>query len=184
MVTGTPITKNLAAPLIETERLLLRPHHLSDLPDCVAMWADPEIARFTIGDPSPPPRTWQRLLGYRGHWALLGFGYWAVVETSSNRYLGDLGFADFRRDLYPAIEGMPEIGWALAAHAHGKGYATEALRAIVRWGDDHFGSRRTACIIHRGNQRSFRVADKLGYRRFPSAADTESVEILVRSPPA
>jgi hypothetical protein len=68
------LTANLAAPVIDTERLRLRPHQLGDAPDCVAMWADPEIARFTIGDPSPPPRTRLRILGYRGHWQLLGFG--------------------------------------------------------------------------------------------------------------
>ncbi len=185
MTIGAPITAHRAAPEIRTERLLLRPHQLSDVADCVAMWADPEIARFTIGEPSPASRTWQRLLGYRGHWTLLGFGYWAVVENSSGRYVGDLGFADFRRDAHPEIDGLPEIGWALAVHAQGKGYATEALRAVVRWGDGHFGTRRTACRIQRGNQASFRVADKLGYRRLkPATAGDEPVVILVRSPPA
>src|SRR5262249_52047373 len=142
-----PLTTHHAAPLIETDRLRLRPHQLSDVADCVAMWADPEIARYTIGDPSSPPRTWLRILAYRGHWTLLGFGYWAVEEKISGRYIGEMGFADFRRDLYPAIEALPEAGWVLAGHAHGKGYATEGLRAIVGWGDRHFGSLSTACII-------------------------------------
>jgi RimJ/RimL family protein N-acetyltransferase len=125
-----------------------------------------------------------RILGYRGHWALLGFGYWAVEEKSSARYIGEIGFADFRRDLYPAIQEMPELGWVLAAHAHGKGYATEGLRAIVAWGDRQFGSLSTACIIRPGNHRSFRVADKLGYGviRDAAAADAADV-ILVRSSP-
>jgi RimJ/RimL family protein N-acetyltransferase len=179
-----PLTTNQAAPVIETERLRLRPHQLSDVADCVAMWADPEIARYTLGDPSPPPRTWMRILGYRGHWTLLGFGYWAVEEKSAGRYIGEIGFADLRRDLYPAIQSMPELGWVLAAHAHGKGYATEALRAVVAWGDRHFGSLPTACIIRQGNHRSFRIADKLGYSAIqPATAADASDVILVRSSP-
>jgi RimJ/RimL family protein N-acetyltransferase len=183
MSINAPLTTHLAATVIETDRLRLRPHQLGDAPDCVAMWADPEVARFTIGDPSPAPRTWQRILGYRGHWPLLGFGYWAVEERATGRYVGDMGFADFRRGLYPAIDGMPELGWALAAHVHGKGYAGEALRAIASWGDKHFGSLCTACIIHRDNHRSFRVADKLGFRAMPSATTADDVDVvLIRTP--
>jgi RimJ/RimL family protein N-acetyltransferase len=185
MTFNAALTNHPAAPQLETTRLLLRPHELRDVADCISMWADPEITRYTIGDPSPAPRTWLRVLSYRGHWQLLGFGYWAVEEKASARYLGEVGFADFRRDLHPAIEGLPELGWVLAAHAQGKGYATEALRAVVDWGDRHFGSLPTACIIQRHNRRSFRVADKLGYRTLPAGSEAGAAEaILVRSPPA
>jgi RimJ/RimL family protein N-acetyltransferase len=61
----------------------------------------------------------------------LSYGYWAVEEKTSGRYVGELGFADFKRDIVPSIEGMPELGWALVPQFHGKGYATEALRAAV-----------------------------------------------------
>jgi hypothetical protein len=40
-------------PVIETERLRLRPHQTKDFADCVAMWSDPAITRYTIGNPSP-----------------------------------------------------------------------------------------------------------------------------------
>jgi RimJ/RimL family protein N-acetyltransferase len=173
------------APVIETERLRLRPHHVDDLADCVAMWSDPAVIRYTIGNPSLPQRTWLRLLAYRGHWAMLGYGYWVVEEKASGLYVGELGFADFKRDIEPSIEGMPELGWALVARVHGKGYATEALKAAVSWGDSHLGRLRTVCIIHRDNSRSFRVAEKLGYQvLFKAAGDSESHAILVRSPPA
>jgi RimJ/RimL family protein N-acetyltransferase len=85
-----PQTHFKAAPIIETERLRLRGHDSGDFGDCVAMWADPEVVRYTIREPSPPQRTWLRILGYRGHWALLGFGYWAVQEKESGRYIGEL----------------------------------------------------------------------------------------------
>ncbi len=154
------------APVLETERLRLRPHTVDDFDDCVAMWSDPEVARYTVGKPAPAPQTWKRILAYRGHWAMLGFGYWAVEEKATGRFIGELGFAEHKRDMQPSIEGTPELGWALIPDAQGKGYATEALRAAVAWGDAHFGSVRTACIISEENQRSFRVAEKLGYKEF------------------
>ena len=113
---------------------------------------------------------------------MLGFGYWAVEEKASGRYIGELGFADFNRDIQPSIKGMPELGWALAPWAHGIGYATEALQAVVAWGDRHFVSPRTTCIIHRDNKRSFRVADKLGFTEVLRApTDVEPSAILVRA---
>ena len=173
---STPI-----APVIETERLRLRPHQSDDFADCVAMWSDPAVVRYTIGDPSPPQRTWIRILAYRGHWALLSYGYWAVEEKASGRYVGELGFADFKRDMVPPIDATPELGWVLAPQFHGKGYATEALGAAVAWGDNHFAQRRTICIIHPDNHRSFRVAEKLGYKGISTATlNGEPTTILAR----
>jgi len=173
-----------AVPVLETARLLLRPHQSDDFADCVAMWSDPDVVRYTIGEPSPPQRTWIRILAYRGHWALLGYGYWAVAEKTSGRFVGELGFADFKRGIVPSIEGMPELGWALHPQFHGKGYATEALSAVVAWGDCHFAQRRTVCIIHRDNHRSFRVAAKLGYEAiFSATGNGEPNTILARPAP-
>ena len=151
-------------PVLETERLILRGHQLDDFEACVRMWADPRIARHTIGEPSPAQRTWMRMLTYRGLWQLLGYGYWAVEEKASRQFIGDVGFADFKREIQPSIEGTPELGWALAAETHNKGYATEALKAVVAWGDSRPSIKRTVCIISPENLPSLRVAAKLGYR--------------------
>ena len=67
---------------------------------------------------------------YVGHWALLGYGYWAVRDKLSGEYLGSIGFSNFLRDITPALD-APEMGWTLVSSAHGKGYATEALRAAL-----------------------------------------------------
>jgi RimJ/RimL family protein N-acetyltransferase len=170
------------APTIETPRLLLRSHRLDDFSDCVAMWSDEAITRYTIGSPSPPQRTWTRLLAYLGHWSLLGFGYWAVEEKATQRYVGELGFADFKRDLKPSIDGLPELGWALARHAHGKGFATEALRAVVDWADAELTSARTVCIVSPDNAASLRVADKIGYREYARTTKGGEAEILLARP--
>ncbi len=160
------LTFSETIPAIETERLILREHRLDDFDDCAAMWADPQVTRFIGGKPSTQEEVWARMLRYIGHWALLGYGYWALEDKATGRFIGELGFADFRRNIEPSLQDVPEVGWALAGHAQGKGYATEALGAVVAWGEAHFGPVRTACIIHPDNGPSIRVAQKCGYREF------------------
>jgi len=154
----------LEVPVLETARLKLRGHRVDDFIYSATMWADPVVARFIGGKPLTEEEAWTKFLRYAGHWALLGFGYWVVEERSTANFVGEIGFADYKRDLQPSLKGVPEIGWVLASHAHGKGYATEAVRAAVAWGDVHFQSPRTACIIAPENRASIRVAVKCGYK--------------------
>jgi RimJ/RimL family protein N-acetyltransferase len=151
-------------PVLETERLKLRGHRLDDFAACAAMWADPVVSRQLGRKPFTEEESWTRLLRYVGHWALLGFGYWVVEEKSSGSFAGEVGFADYKRDMQSPVKELPEIGWVLAARAHGKGYATEAARAAIAWGDEHFSLSRTTCIVSPDNPRSIRVAEKCGYR--------------------
>lgn len=151
-------------PMIETERLVLRRHRAADLDACAAMWGDAEITRFIGGKPFAREDVWARLLRYVGHWSMLGFGYWAIDDKASGKFIGELGFADFQRDISPALD-APELGWALARHAQGHGYAIEAVRAATIWGDRHFGISHTVCMIRPDNLPSIRVADKAGYRQ-------------------
>ena len=151
---------------ILTERLTLRPHTRHDFADCAAMWGDPDVVRFISGKPSTREESWSRLLRYAGHWAAMDFGYWAVREASSGHFLGDIGLSEFRREITPSIEGTAEAGWVLAPGAHGKGYATEAVRAALDWYHDTFPARRTVCMISPENTASLRVAEKVGYHEF------------------
>src|ERR1700730_5578361 len=122
--------RSVEVPVLETERLKLRGHRLEDFLRCAAMWADPEVTRYIGGKPHTEEESWGRLLRYTGHWSLLGFGYWVVEENSTGSFIGEVGFADYKRGL-PALSGIPEIGWAFVTKARGKGYATEAVRAAV-----------------------------------------------------
>jgi RimJ/RimL family protein N-acetyltransferase len=153
-------------PALETDRLKLRPHRPDDFAACAAMWADPGVTRYIGGQPLTEEEVWARLLRYAGHWVWLGFGYWAIEEKATGNFVGELGFADFHRDIQPSLNGVPELGWILAAAAHGKGYATEAVRAAVAWGDQHLQGGRTVCLIHPENLASMRVAEKCGYKEF------------------
>jgi RimJ/RimL family protein N-acetyltransferase len=104
-----------------------------------------------------------------GHWQLLGYGTWAVEEKASGELIGNVGFAEKKRPKGHPASGAPEMGWSLAYAGHGKGYATEAVHAALIWGHEHFGTRRTVCVINTENTASIRVAEKCGFRRFAHA---------------
>lgn len=161
------------APELETERLTLRGHTLADFDESMAMWSDPLVVRYISGRPFTDEETWARLLRYAGLWALLGMGYWVVRERASGRFVGEVGFADFHRDITPSFAGAPEVGWAIASWAHGRGLATEALRAILGWADATLagdrGPRRIVCLIDPANTASLRVAARSGFREYARA---------------
>jgi len=153
-------------PVLETARLRLRAHRLDDFEASFAMWSDPLVTRYIGGKPSTEQQTWSRMTSYAGHWALMGFGYWALEDTSTGTFAGELGFANFRREIAPSMRDVPELGWSLASRFHGRGLATEAVRAAVAWGDARFGLARTVCLIDVENLASLRVALKSGYAVF------------------
>lgn len=159
-----PAATASAVPALDTPRLVLEGHTTADFDALSAMWTEPAVvAHIGTGTPSTPRESWMRMLSYRGLWPLLGYGYWAIREKASGRYVGDLGFADFHRDLEPSIGGIPEAGWALALWAHGRGYATEALSHALAWLDAQHRFERSVCLISPANAASLRVAEKTGY---------------------
>lgn len=174
----------MPAPVLETPRLILRTHRLDDFEPLAAMWADPVVTRHVGGGPCSAEGSWTRLLRYIGHWTLLGFGYWAIEEKESARFVGEIGFADYKRNIDPPLDGMPEIGWALASRVHGRGYATEAALAVSAWGDGRLQADRTACLIHPENAASIRVAGRCGYRESRRTAYRgEPTIVFVRDKP-
>ena len=150
-------------PTVTTERLVLRGHTADDLEACLGCWGDPEVVRHVGGHVSTREDCWARILRYVGHWELRGFGFWAVTERATGRYVGEVGFADFQREATPPIGDAPEGGWVLARRAHGHGFATEALRGALAWDAGRLARQPTRCIIDLGNDASVRVAAKCGY---------------------
>ena len=92
----------------------------------------------------------------------LGVGNWLAFDGTSGALVGEVGYMDSRREFEPTFEGILEVGWALCGWAHGRGYAEEALRAALAWGDDA-GIAATVCIIKPANLRSIRLAARVGY---------------------
>jgi len=141
----------------------MRQPRLDDFAASAAMWSDPEIVRHISGTPSTLEQSWSRLLRYIGHWTALGFGYWIVEESATGAFAGEVGFARYRREIIPPID-VPELGWMIVRDAHGKGYATEAARAAIAWGERRLGgTAEIACIVAPENVASIRVAEKCGF---------------------
>lgn len=163
---------------ITTERLVMRPPGRDDFEDSAATWSDPEVVRFIGGKPFTREEAWSRLTRYAGHWALQGYGFWIVRERETGRYVGEVGLADFKRDLTPSFDGAQEMGWVLARSVHGNGYATEAVRAALAWNAERFPGARIVCMIDPGNAASLNVAAKCGFREFARTTYKQTDVIL------
>jgi len=143
-------------PTIETERLLLRAPKLSDLEPEAEFFASDRCAY--VGGKMPREQVWRWMASVIGHWAFRGYGFFAVEEKSSGRYLGHVG---------PwCPEGWPEqeIGWTMMNGAEGKGYAFEAATATRAWAYGRLGWDTAISMILHGNTRSIALAERLGAR--------------------
>jgi RimJ/RimL family protein N-acetyltransferase len=142
------------------------------------MWADPETRRFLGVPPFTTEESYTRILRNIGHWHVHGYGFWVMRERATGRLVGDVGLRQFRRDLDPALNELPEAGWVLAPSAWGKGFATEAAATALAWADAHIPSPQILCMIDPGNTASLRVAAKLGFAEFRTAEYHEKDVIL------
>ncbi|WP_111935940.1 GNAT family N-acetyltransferase [Paraburkholderia bryophila] len=170
-------------PTLTTARLTLTPHTTSDFLDSYAMWSDSEVIRYIGGKPFTREEVWARLLRYAGHWAMLGYGYWVVREKQGGRFVGEVGLADYHREIEPSLLGTPEIGWALNPALHGRGYATEAVRAALDWADAQWPDKDTVCLIAPENLASLGVARKCGYREWLRTPYKGNPTIVLRRAP-
>jgi RimJ/RimL family protein N-acetyltransferase len=174
----------LLIPSLETERLTLRGPRLEDFEDAFAMWGDPRVFRYISGKPTTREEMWARLLRYVGHWALMGYGFWVVREKSTGRFVGEVGLADFRRDIELSFGGAREAGWVLSPGAHGQGFATEAVSAALKWTDSQFGPQRVVCIIDPENEASLKVAHKCGFHELARGTYKGGPTVLLERLPA
>ena len=145
-------------PILETERLRLREFCESDLERWAAVMADAATVRYVGNQQLSREETWRRLLTSGGLWPMYGFGYWAAERKDDGLLVGHVGLADFKRDMTPPIEGLPEAGWIFAPDAHGQGYASEALGAVLGWTDRALPGREIVAIIDPENSTSIRLA--------------------------
>ncbi|MDQ6436532.1 GNAT family N-acetyltransferase [Mesorhizobium sp. LHD-90] len=179
-----PASTIIEIPSIETERTILRAHRPGDFDAYAAMWARQEVTRFIGGFARSRDESWIRFLRHAGTWAMLGYGFWAVEDKRSGRFIGEAGYHQIYRDMTPSIDGFPECGWALIPEMHGKGLATEIVTAVVAWGDQKLGGQRQVCIIDRDNHASICVAGKCGFGNPVEALFGEETVFLFERRPA
>ena len=152
------------APTLITDRLTLAPLSLDHWEAYAAAWADERMTAFIGGKPRARQESWLKFTQAAGLWALLGYGYWAFLDRQSGAFLGNGGLARFERGI-DELDGFPEAGWAFVPDAWGKGLATEAISAVLKWADEALEAE-VRCIIDPGNIASRKVAAKLGFQHF------------------
>jgi RimJ/RimL family protein N-acetyltransferase len=169
-------------PIVETERLRLREFRESDLDRWAAVMAEPATVRYVGNQPLAREETWRRLLISGGLWPMYGYGYWAAERKEDGLLVGHVGLADFKRELTPSIEGIPEAGWIFAPDAHGQGYASEALAAVLAWADDNLSASEITAIIDPANAPSIRLAQRCGFSSCEDAVYKSEPILLLRRP--
>lgn len=150
------------APVIETERLILRPNRPEDFDAYAAFYAT-DRARLR-GGVKTRAQAWIQFAAEIGHWSLRGYGFWAVENKAAGAYCGQVGLWN------PEGWAEPEIGWLMMEGFEGKGYAHEAALRARAYAYDTLGWTRAASCISEGNDRSIRLAERMGAtfdRRFP-----------------
>ena len=147
--------------------MVLRAFRVEDLEPLAAIWANENVVRYLGGRPLNREDTWRRSLAATGQWPLLGYGYWIVELKADGRVIGQLGFADFKRDMQPSIEGEPELGYVFDASVHGRGMAFEACSAALDWAEVNLDASSIPAIISPENAASIRLAERLGFERLP-----------------
>lgn len=149
----------MSIPELRTERLLLRAWRDDDLEPFAAINADPEVRRHFPGvlERGESDAQAERI---RAGFAAHGFGLWAVEVPGQAAFIGFVGLSVpvFEAGFTPCVE----IGWRLARAYQGRGYATEAARAVVRFGFTRAGLDEIVSFTVPANLASRRVMEKLG----------------------
>ncbi len=150
-----------ATPPLVSERLELRRFTAADLEPLLDVFGDPEVMRY-VGEQRRPLRAdgvRALVAASDAHWDEHGFGLLAIVERSSGRLVGEAGlqFLEAGPDI--------ELGYTLARAAWGRGYATEAARAVLLWGFARLRLHRVLAVVDPANAASLHVLDKLGMAR-------------------
>jgi len=147
-------------PTLETERLRLCALGERHFEAYAAMLADASSTRF-VGDGQPLDRmnAWRSMAMLLGHWALRGYGMWAVELKETGEFVGRVGLHQ--------PEGWPdlELGWMLLPTERGHGYATEAGRVALDYAFGKLNAQRLVSLIRTDNTASERVARRLGARQ-------------------
>ena len=141
---------------LETDRLILRMFRLDDWKEIHEYYGDAECATFTSGKALNENESWQKMAALSGHWQLRNYGSYALEEKALKKVIGLAGLD------YPSDWPEPEIQWGLAKKFWGKGYASEAVRAIKKMTNQYIPDMPLISLIHPQNTNSCNLARSVG----------------------
>jgi [ribosomal protein S5]-alanine N-acetyltransferase len=144
---------------IVTERLVLRAYQAEDLDQLHAVLYSDESAMALLGGPRDLAGTRAALERSMNQQDQDGYSFWPVIERESGLLIGEAG-------LFPLAPDGPDValGYAFGSAYWGRGYATEAARAVMAEAFGPLGMERLVAITREANAGSRRVLAKLGFR--------------------
>jgi len=172
---------DMIGPILETERLQLRPPRPDDFESWARMAADPVATRF-LGGPQCRSAAWRNICVFTGAWIVRGFSNFSIIEKATGRWIGRAG--PWQPEGWPGTE----VGWALDRSAWGKGYATEVAARCIDWAFENLGWIEVIHVINPANKASVSVALRLGSRRrgstpLPWPFETVTADIYAQDRP-
>jgi [ribosomal protein S5]-alanine N-acetyltransferase len=148
-------------PVLETERLRLRPFTSGDLEGLWALDSDPEVMRYGSHVPwtarEQAEAKLARILDPKNPDQAC---VWVIADRSSDVMRGDVVLYDIE-----LTHARCELGYSLLPSAQGKGFARESLSAALRWGFEVLGLMRIEADVDPRNLRSVRLLEKLGFQK-------------------
>jgi [ribosomal protein S5]-alanine N-acetyltransferase len=144
---------------LPTDRLRLRCYRPDDAAPMFGVFGDREVMRYSMsgGDPTPEA-TQERVRKLIEHQERFGFSLWVVEDRTTGAILGDCGLKQLADG--PEIE----VGYRFAKAHWGRGYATEAAAASVRYGFGTLGLERIVAVVEPPNVASHHVLEKIGLK--------------------
>ena len=145
---------------METERLLFRPYTDDDLDFLKALLTNPNVMRYIGNGQTRDEEGLQKFREriYSMYSRNPDFGLKIIVEKASNKLIGHAGLVPQMIDGKEEIE----IGYWIAEEYWGRGFATEAARALKDLGKNQLKLAKMIALIQKGNIASQRVAEKTG----------------------
>lgn len=171
-------TVTLPDPIIETERLALRRWTYADREAFRRMVADPDVMLHLHDFEPMSDAEADAALAITIKRYERGYGDWAIVHPASGDILGESG-------LTPLDDGEVEIGWMLLPPFWGQGYASELASAVKRHAFETLRMPRLVAFVRPDNDRSSRVALKIGMRlveRFINYHGQEMLKYEIANP--
>jgi [ribosomal protein S5]-alanine N-acetyltransferase len=141
---------------IETERLLLRTWMAADVPALAAMYGDSETMQYILSGTKTAEQTRIAIDEMVEANERDGCSMWPLVLKESSELIGSCGLMKTK------VPGELELGFILAPHARGKGYAVESARAVLAFGFEHLNPRSIMAFVHPFNAPSIAVLNKVG----------------------
>lgn len=145
---------------IETDRLILRRFQRSDCKSAWRNWASLPEVQLNYGEPvyETAEDTMKLLDSYIRRYGNENYYRWAVIEKESGECIGLIAYF-----LVEAGDEFGEIEYCIGTAFQGRGYATEACRAVIRYGFETIGFHKVQICSRVTNVRSQRVIAKCGF---------------------